>query len=183
MQHQPVPTSTPTKSIPTPTPTPEVPQQIYTNHNFSLSYPKAWTVKDKKEGRFNMITITAPGDSDDVTIFASGPLSSDLQVNLKVGMDNQIKSVSEPLTNVEDTTTSPTTTFGGLTWQQKSIRGDYTADNDTYPVYYTLWGAVHPQYGVFYIMTYSSADNQSISEEQYFQPMIQSFHFTNQPAV
>ncbi|GCE31017.1 hypothetical protein KDA_65010 [Dictyobacter alpinus] len=189
MENHSTPTPTPTKIIPTPTPlptptpTPAIPQKNYSDHNFSLSYPKAWTVKEEQNERFHVTTITAPGDSDDLTIVTSGPLSSDLQVNLKTGIDNQLKLISQPLTNVEDTTISPTTTFGGLTWQQKSIRGDYTANNDTYAVYYTLWGTVHPKYGVFYITTYTSADDQDLSDKEYFQPMMHSFQFTDAKTV
>jgi hypothetical protein len=177
------PTPTPTtaaKPSPTIPPTATLPATAgfvkYRGSGFTIDYPQGWkattagknTVFADSSGIYNLTIVTSPNPG--------GIASPDTVVNAG------IQGVKGTLTNPQTVNVPATTTIGGDTWVQKSIKGSSSTGGQAGVVQLVVASDNHPanspsttSFTVIYATLQITFD---AANAQYFQPMLQSFKFT-----
>ncbi len=159
--------NTPTTSTPTPgvTPSPTTPSipsgfQQFSNSNFSVIYPSAWTAKSDSSSNGGEDFTSTTGQLFQVLIEPTGT-----QDEIPTYLDTLCSIFGTKIGSVT------TVTIGGQQWQQETCGDNGTPDGTVEAVIYK---------GQLYSIDYASlAGGFTTDQTQYYTPMEQSFKFNS----
>lgn len=162
-------------ATPVATATPSVPAGFtqYTDdtNGFSVAYPQSWTKSTESSGGDSGVQFLDTSDAADWLVLVSSQTLSPSEVITTENTLLQASSSDQTDTNLQGPTT---VTYGGASWTQETADATDSGTTLTASVLATSHGG--KEYIVFEL---ASKDSFATIDQQYFQPMLNSFTFAS----